>query len=118
MRYIVIDEFAVSRSHEYMTVVMDIDSKRVLYVGKGRSQKSLQKFWKRVKKKIVPIQAVAMDKAFEFLKSWIANAYETGLFKLREFVNILIDHRSGIIKWYKHYYSTGPLEGLLTKSKC
>lgn len=60
---------------------------------------------------------VSMDKALEFLESWIAKAYETGLFKLREFANTLMAHRSGIINWYKHYISTCPLEGLNNKIK-
>ena len=44
-----------------MTVVMDLDTKRVLYVGDGRSQESLDKFWNRIRKKEVSIEPVAMD---------------------------------------------------------
>ena len=61
VRHIAIDEFAVSKGHVYMTVVMDLDTTRVLYVGEGRSQESLHKFWKRIRKKKVTIEAVAMD---------------------------------------------------------
>jgi transposase len=32
---------------------------------------------------------VSLEKALEFLESWVAKAYETGLFKLREFANTL-----------------------------
>jgi transposase len=61
VRHIAIDEFAAAKGHIYMTVVMDLDTTRVLYVGKGRDQNSLKKFWKRIRKKKVKIEAVAMD---------------------------------------------------------
>lgn len=219
---IAIDEFAVLKGHVYMTVVLDIDSGRVLFVGQGRSKESLADFWQRVKKSGVKIRAIAMDmwpayigsatencpdadivfdhfhiikmfnqkldeirrdlfrdetkynkrsliqgtrwllltnqenlsekasdklkealavnkplatayylkeelkllwyqsdiqKAFEFLSSWIKKAYESGIFKIRQFANTLMSHYTGILNWYKHQISTGKLEGFNNKIK-
>jgi transposase len=61
VRRIAIDEFVVAKGHVYMTVVMDLDTTRVSYVGDGRGQESLHKFWKRIRKKNVVIEAVVMD---------------------------------------------------------
>lgn len=44
-----------------MTVVLDIDSGRVLFVGRDRSKESLDVFWQGVKKLGTQIKAVAMD---------------------------------------------------------
>ena len=49
VRYIAIDEFAVQEGHKYMSVVMDLENGRVLFVGKGKSAESLELFWKRVR---------------------------------------------------------------------
>lgn len=222
VKHIAIDEFAVLKGHVYMTVVLDLDTKRALYIGDGRKEKSLDKFWKRIKKAQVNIEAVAIDmwpayinsviknapnadivfdhfhvvkklntkidelrrhlyaietninnrslmkgtrwlllknqsnltknakeklqealavneslymayylkeelkllwdqadinKADEFLDSWLSKANETGLTKLREFSNTLKAHRSGILNWYNHQISTGPLEGFNNKIK-
>ena len=37
VRWIGIDEFSIKRGHKYQTVVVDLFSGRVLYVGDGRS---------------------------------------------------------------------------------
>lgn len=58
---IAIDEFAVLKGHAYMTVVLDVDSGRVLFVGKDRSKESLDEFWRRVKRSGAKIKAVAID---------------------------------------------------------
>jgi transposase len=219
---IAIDEFAVLKGHTYMTVVLDLDSGRVLFVGKDRSKESLDEFWQRVKRAGIQIKAVAMDmwpayigsviencpeadivfdhfhiikifnqkldeirrdlfrdetlynkrsliqgtrwlllknqdnltekagerlkealavnqplaaayylkeelkllwmqddidKAWQFLASWVKRAYETGLVKLREFTKTLMSHYTGILNWYKHRISTGKLEGFNNKIK-
>ena len=73
VRRIAIDEFAAAKGHVYMTVVMDLDTTRVLYVGEGRDQQSLKKFWKRIRKKKVNIKAVAMDMWPAYISSVLNN---------------------------------------------
>ncbi len=59
--YIAIDEFAVQKGHKFMTVVMDLESGRVLFVGDGKSAETLEPFWKLVRCSGARIQAVAID---------------------------------------------------------
>jgi transposase len=61
VRYIAIDEFAVQKGHKYMTVVMDLETNRVLFVGEGKSAETLKPFWKKVRGSGAKIQAVATD---------------------------------------------------------
>ena len=61
VKTLAIDEFAVSKGHEYMTVVIDYDTGHVLFVAQGRSASSLQPFWKRLKSSGAKVKAVAMD---------------------------------------------------------
>jgi len=61
VKYIAIDEFAVSKGHRYMTVVMDLESRRAIYIKEGKDGKSLREFWKRIKKGRVKLKAVAID---------------------------------------------------------
>lgn len=61
VRCIAIDEFAVQKGHKYMTVVMDLETSRVLFVGDGKSAETLDPFWKRVRCSGARIQAVATD---------------------------------------------------------
>lgn len=61
LKRIAIDEIAVRKGHRYLTLVLDLDSGRVVYVGKGRSKQSLDEFWKRLAASRAKIQAVATD---------------------------------------------------------
>jgi len=55
--------------------------------------------------------------ANKFLDNWCDAAYSTGITHMRKFANMLKAHRSGILNWFKHPISTGPLEGMNNKIK-
>ena len=220
--HIAIDEFSIKKGHIYQTVVMDLKTRRIIYIGLGRAQNCLDDFWKKVKQQKVCIETVAMDMwpayigsvlehspdshivfdkfhiikklneaisdvrkmmfhqetdlnnkkllkgtrwlllynrknlkekgsqrlqealsiniplaqayylkedlqllwdqlneqdANQFLNLWCEQAYSTGLTPLKKMANMLKSHRTGILNWYKHQISTGPLEGMNNKIK-
>jgi len=45
VRVIAIDEFAIQRGHRYATTVVDVPTKRVLWVGRGRGREDLRAFF-------------------------------------------------------------------------
>lgn len=61
-------------------------------------------------------QSTAKD-AESFLIDWTNRARATCIQPLNKFCNLLLGHRTGIYKWYKHNISTGPLEGFNNKIK-
>jgi transposase len=61
LRRIAIDEIAVGKGHRYLTVVMDLDSGAVVFVGDGKGADALRPFWKRLRPSGAKIEAVAMD---------------------------------------------------------
>ena len=48
---------------------------------------------------------------------WIADAESSGIPQLKKFARTLQIHREGILNWYDHPISTGPLEGTNHKIK-
>ena len=68
-----IDEFAVRKGHVYKTIVVDLDSGRVIYVGDGKGTKALKKFWQKVKRKNIKIKHVATDLSAAFIASVMEN---------------------------------------------
>src|SRR5918998_4129903 len=61
LRHIAIDEIAVAKGHRYLTVVLDLDSGAVVFVGDGKGADALKPFWKRLRPSKARIEAVAMD---------------------------------------------------------
>lgn len=73
---IAIDEFAFQKGHKYQTVVYDLKVGRVIYVGAGRAEESLDRFWKRLRHSGAKIQAVAMDMWLPYFNAVINNIPE------------------------------------------
>jgi transposase len=61
LRCIAIDEIAVAKGHRYLTVVMDLTSGAVVFIGDGKGADALKPFWKRLRPSKAKIAAVAMD---------------------------------------------------------
>ena len=57
-----IDEFAVKKGHVYKTIVVDLRTGRILYVGDGKGADSLDRFWKKVRKKGLEIELLLSGK--------------------------------------------------------
>lgn len=74
LRQIAIDEIAIGRGHRYLTVVLDLESVAVVFVGDGKGVDALKPFWKRLKRSRAKIEAVAMDMSPAYI-----SAVETNL---------------------------------------
>jgi len=61
LKHLAIDEISIGRGHRYLTVVLDLDSGAVAFVGDGKGADSLLPFWKRLHGSHARIKAVATD---------------------------------------------------------
>lgn len=61
LRQIAIDEISVGSGHRYLTIVLDLESGAVVYVGEGKDAAALEPFWKRLRASKAKIEAVATD---------------------------------------------------------
>ena len=62
-----IDEFAVRKGHVYKTIVVDLKSGRIIYVGDGKRKDALEGFWNRIGRKSIDIKYVATDLSTAFI---------------------------------------------------
>lgn len=222
LRRIAIDEIYLGKGVKYLTLVLDLDTGAVVYVGRGKSGQSLAPFWKRLRGSGAKIRAVAADMSLafamavrknlpkavlvndrfhvvklfnemltelrrelyreaaaglarnvlkgvrwlllkrtdnldpgkrepqrlakalklnqslavayylkdelnqfweqpdkatakQFLESWIVDAWHSGIQLLMKFATTLATHLKGLLAWYDHPISTGPLEGVNNK---
>lgn len=67
VRHLSIDEFAIQKGHRYATVVVDSETKRVLWVSRGRDRAALKPFFDLLGPEgCARIEAVAMDMSGPF----------------------------------------------------
>jgi len=78
-----IDEVYLGKKLGYITIVRDLESGAVLYVGKGKGVEALSPFRKRIRRKARRIVAVAMD---------MSNAYTAWVHEVLPDADIVYDH--------------------------
>lgn len=62
VRILAMDEFAIQKGHRYATVVINLETGSVLWVGRGRSRESIRPFFEKLGPEICSkIEAVALD---------------------------------------------------------
>ena len=60
VRAIAIDELYLGRARKYVTLVIDLQSGRIIWVEQGRGSQALREFWRRFKLSGARLKAVAM----------------------------------------------------------
>jgi transposase len=90
LRCIAIDEIALGRGYQFVTVVLDLASGAVVFVGEGKNVRALEPFFKRVSKSRAHIEAVAID---------MSNAYIEAVRRYLPQAVIVFDHFH-VIKLY------------------
>ena len=61
LRYLSIDEIDVGKARKFYTLVIDLESGRIVWVAKGKQGKTLRPFWRALRKAKARIQAVCCD---------------------------------------------------------
>lgn len=78
LRRLAVDEVAVKKGHHYMTVVLDYDTGRIVWMGEGRERTTLDEFFRKMPPTVRrAIQAVAIDMwepYIQCVKHWCKNA--------------------------------------------
>ena len=69
LKQIAIDEIAVGKGHHYLTVVLDLLSGAVVFVGDGKGVEALVPFWTRLRASRAKVKAVATDMGKAYIRA-------------------------------------------------
>lgn len=83
LRYLGIDEFSIKKGHEYMTVVVDLETGRIVHAVEGRSREAIIPFLRKLARRANHLIAVAMD---------MSGPYESAVREVLPKVDIVFDH--------------------------
>jgi transposase len=69
LRLLAIDEISIGGGQRYLTVVLDLETGAVVFVGDGKGAEALDPFWKRLKSARARIEAVAIDMSQAYINA-------------------------------------------------
>jgi transposase len=69
LRQIAIDEIAIGKGHHYVTVVLNLLTGAVVFVGDGKGAEALERFWKRLRRARAKVRAVATDMSAAYIRA-------------------------------------------------
>ena len=79
LKHLAIDEIHLGRRHRFITLVLDLDSGAVVFVGHGKGAEALKPFWKRLKASRAKVRAVATDLAPAYISAVLKNLPQASL---------------------------------------
>jgi transposase len=95
LKYLAIDEIYIGRRRKFYTVVIDLESGRIVWVAHGRGGECLRKLWRRLRLAKAKIVAVAMDMSAAYWKAVRENLREAAIvfdkFHIVKLVNEKLD---------------------------
>ena len=69
LKQMAIDEISIGRGHRYLTVVLNLETGAVVFVGDGKGADALDPFWKRLRASRAQVEAVATDMSPAYIEA-------------------------------------------------
>jgi transposase len=69
LQQIAIDEVAVGKGHHYVTLVLNLVTGAVVFVGDGKGTEALEPFWRRLRRARAKVRAVATDMSKAYIRA-------------------------------------------------
>ena len=85
LKQIAIDEISIGHGHRYLTVVLNLETGAVVFVGEGKGADALEPLWKRLRASRAKVEAVATD---------MSPAY----------IQAIRDHLPGVVHVFDHFH--------------
>lgn len=95
LRYLSVDEIYLGRAKKFYTLVIDLESGRIVWVAKGKGAEALRQFWRALRLSQARIAAVTMDMSAAYWAAVAENLPEAAVvfdrFHLVKLVNEKLD---------------------------
>ena len=79
LTYMAIDEICIGRPRKFLTIVLNLLTGAVVFVGEGKGKAALTPFWKRLKRSRAKVLAVACDMARAYISAVLENLPKAAL---------------------------------------
>lgn len=108
LKQIAIDEISIGKGHRYLTIVLDLKSGTVVFVGDGKGAEALEPFWARLRRGKVRIEAVATDLSPAYLSAVLTHVpHAVHVFDHFHLIKLFNDHLSNFRRLLYHEATAG-----------
>ena len=105
LKQIAIDEISIGNKHKYLTIVLDLISGAIVYIGDGKGADALDAFWIKLRRAKADIEAVAMDMSKAYISAVRSNLKNAVI--VFDHFHIIKLFNDGLTKLRRHlYYET------------
>jgi transposase len=115
LKHLAIDEICIGRGRRYRTLVLDLDTGAIVFVGQGKGADALKPFWKRLQASRAKIQAVAADLSRAYTKAVRENLPKAALVYDRFHVVKLFNEKLSDLRRELYREATDQLEKQVLK---
>jgi len=115
VRQIAIDEIALGKGRRYLTVVLNLVSGAVVFVGEGKGVEALEPFWRRLRAAKAQIRAVAIDLSPAYQKAVAKHLPQATVVFDRFHVVKLLNHKLSQLRRQLHRQATSDLKKKVLK---
>jgi transposase len=115
LRHIAIDEISIGKGHRYLTLVLDLETGGVVFLGDGKAGDALKPFWKRLRPSGAKIEAVAMDLSAAYRGAVVKSLPEAVIVFDRFHVAQLFNQKLSDLRRALHREATDALEESVLK---
>lgn len=109
LKRIAIDEIHLGKRHRFVTLVLDLDSGAVIFVGEGKGAEALKPLWRRLRAAKARIRAVATDMAPAYISAVLKNLPNARLVFDRFHVMKLLNEKLTELRRQLYREAEGPL---------
>ena len=112
---IAIDEISIGRKHKYLTIVLDLKTSAIVFIGDGKGADSLVPFWKKLHRAKAHIEAVAIDMSRAYIKAVCSNLPKAAIVFDHFHVVKLFNDRLSKLRHQLYYETTNYLHSQALK---
>src|SRR5271167_4406249 len=69
LKQLAIDEISIGKGHRYLTVVLNLETGAVVFIGDGKGADALDPFWQRLRASRAKVEAVATDMSPAYIEA-------------------------------------------------
>ena len=115
LKHLAIDEICLGQGRRFRTLVLDLDTGAIVFVGDGKGAEALNPFWKRLKASRAKVRAVAADLSPAYTKAVRENLPQAALVYDRFHVVKLLNEKLSDLRRELHREATDQLEKQVLK---